>query len=85
MKRYEYKIVTLHVVCQDIEKILNKLGEEGWEVLFCRDNNLIQKFKEKNPIYRECQKGPISLLDNHSFMGNSEYYLEFYLKRIKEG
>lgn len=84
MKRYEYKIVTLQVVCQDIEEELNKFGEEGWEVYFCRDKNLIHKFMKENPIYKECLNVPISLYERYSPMMNSEYYLEFYLKRIKE-
>lgn len=84
MKKYEYKIVALQIVHQDIEEELNKLGEEGWEVYFCRNKNLILKSMEENPIYKECLKMPDYLCDYYSPMMDSEYYLEFYLKRIKE-
>lgn len=83
MKRYEYKIVTLQVVCQNIEEELNKLGEEGWEVYLCRDTNLIQTYVEENPIYIECEE-PFFLFPKRNYMMDREYYLEFYLKRIKE-
>lgn len=77
MKRYEYKIVALHTYCQDIEEELNKLGEMGWEVYFIRDNNLLSSPMRENPIFKNSGW-------SQSALRESEYYMEFYLKRIKE-
>ena len=86
MKRYEYKIVTLHVVHQDIKEELNKLGEEGWEIYLCRERNLILKSMEENPLYKEYMDRERSFLMGERYhMIDMEYFIEFHLKRIKEG
>ncbi len=86
MKRYEYKIVALDGLNQDIEEELNKLGEEGWEVYLCRERKLLMKSIRENSLYKkEMDRGSLDLMGRKYHMINMEYFMEFHLKRIKEG
>lgn len=84
MKRYEYKIVALHKD-QDIEEELNKLGEEGWEVYLCRDKDLLSDIVEKSPIYKYFIEPQNWEHPSDRFMADIKHFMEFHLKRIKEG